>query len=460
MEIASSDMHDMSWHEEVGEMRCALRLLRAAGASTGTGKVVVLGIACPYARRHFRAALATRPWWSVWEVPAGGASAGCEESADGPSSAWRTAMRLGATAALLEYEDIDWDAASGSDAAVVVNNYCVRKGLGRKANFARAVARHIVKCKSPHPCPLRDGVPHTAVIDMVPVFHTRPAWMDYRSAVADAVADAEELLGGLPAGGAAILKPSLTNKGAEISIVHTLDEVVAAVKAARDIGQWVLQEYVDRPLLVDGRKFHLRAYVLATAALRGYLFVDGLALLATHPYTSAAAGGGAVDTFAHITNTCVNVDAAGFDEARLVRRISELPAQWVADGTCATAAVADERLAALRRDMASLTAHCFAAVDGNAAAYMPLANGFELYGVDFLVDAEWRVWVLEWNPTPDIKQTGSRLDGMIADMVDGVVALALDARLPAVGTAETGAMLTMCVGDSAHGWQLVYESHR
>jgi tubulin---tyrosine ligase len=382
---------------------------------------------------------------------------------------WEAAVAAGATAALLEYEDVDWEVASKSD-GVVVSNFCVRKGLGRKANFARSVTRHLVKCK-PRPtgtvCPLAAGVPATAVIDTVPVFHARPSWMDFRSALAEATADAEELLEGLGPAGAAILKPSLTNKGAEIAIVRTMEEVVAAVRAARDIGQWVLQRYIDPPLLVDGRKFHLRAYVLATGALRGYLFTDGLALLAAHEYApltaaTAAASDAHVDTYAHITNTCVNAGAAGFDEGRLVRTISELPAQWVADGTCATAADAAARLEAMRRDMAALTAHCFAAVDGDAAAYMPLAHGFELYGVDFMVDAAWRVWVLEWNPTPDIKQTGARLDGMIARMVDGAVALALDARLPAgeVAGSRFAGPPPAALGEIAHDWELVYASPR
>jgi hypothetical protein len=58
---------------------------------------------------------------------------------------------------------------------------------------------------------------------------------------------------------------------------------------------------------------------------------------------------------------------------------------------------------------------------------MPLPfPSFELYGVDFLVDEAFRVSLLEFNPSPDVKQTGKRLDGIIARLLDGVVGLATD----------------------------------
>lgn len=60
-----------------------------------------------------------------------------------------------------------------------------------------------------------------------------------------------------------ILKPSTLNKGADLAFGEGFEPLRKAIHASPDIREWVLQEYVDRPLLVQGRKFHLRAYVLA-----------------------------------------------------------------------------------------------------------------------------------------------------------------------------------------------------
>ena len=49
----------------------------------------------------------------------------------------------------------------------------------------------------------------------------------------------------------------------EVFVVRDFEEVREAVHAWTDIREWVLQAYVDRPLLFRRRKFHLRTYVLA-----------------------------------------------------------------------------------------------------------------------------------------------------------------------------------------------------
>ena len=52
------------------------------------------------------------------------------------------------------------------------------------------------------------------------------------------------------------------------------------VNANEDLREWVLQRYIERPLLVGGRKFHLRAYALCVGSLSAYVFSEGLALFA------------------------------------------------------------------------------------------------------------------------------------------------------------------------------------
>ena len=50
-------------------------------------------------------------------------------------------------------------------------------------------------------------------------------------------------------------------------------------------------------------------------------------------------------------------------------------------------------------------------------------------GLDFMVDESLRVWLLEVNPGPDFKQTGRRLESVVATMLDDSVTVALDRHL-------------------------------
>jgi len=55
----------------------------------------------------------------------------------------------------------------------------------------------------------------------------------------------------------------------DISVVRSWGGVLDSLESTNDVREWVLQRYIPRPLLVeDGRKFHLRVYVVCIGALR------------------------------------------------------------------------------------------------------------------------------------------------------------------------------------------------
>ena len=376
----------------------------------------IVDVECGYTKRHLDNSFRRRPWWSI-------------------STAQSDAAAAAVPLKIVEYEALEWDEVC-KEPHVVTNNFMVRKGLCRKANFASIMARHVQKCGAA--CPLARGIPKTAVIDTVPVFHDRPSWLDFRGAMSEALLEAEELMSSDDGGNGSntqqqqrlwILKPSLANKAAEIFIVTSLEEVEAAVKLWRDIGQWVLQSYVDRPLLLGGgRKFHMRVYALANGALDVYVFSEALVLMAVEPYAPSAKDTSA--RHAHITNTCVGTEHGGFLEEKFVRKFSELPELLLDEGAVADVQEAQQRVAALKTGIHASVAHVFAGLEGGIKGYMPIPNAFELYGLDFLVDADWQLYLLEANPTPDIKQTGARLDHVIGDLIEGMLRIGVDSRFP------------------------------
>lgn len=54
-----------------------------------------------------------------------------------------------------------------------------------------------------------------------------------------------------------------------------------------------------------------------------------------------------------------------------------------------------------------------------------LPNAFEVFGVDFVLDADKNVSILEVNAYPDFKQTGDSLGGIIQRLFNGVVKVAV-----------------------------------
>lgn len=348
---------------------------------------------------------------------------------------------------------------------VITNNFCVRKGLGRKAGLAKALGNHCTRCTC-LPCPIVTAVPRTLIIDSTSIFINRPKWLDYRSAVAECLYEVDDMISEAldkysstsNNGGTKplwILKPSITNKGADIHIVSSFEEVKHYITSLPELGQWVLQEYVSNPLLLhlpvlsstqvdNGHKFHLRVYVVAVGALSVFVYPETLVLIAPQVYDQHNPS----NIGAHITNTCVGVDDKSFTETLHVRCLSELPSILYQGATVQKLTNDHRNISSLKeatqivdkiyKDICSIVAHTFAAMEGDVGGYMPIPRCYELYGVDFLVTSDadpneetyyYTVKLLEYNPSPDIKQTGNRLDYIIENMMNGVISLTIDQRI-------------------------------
>jgi tubulin---tyrosine ligase len=415
----------------------------------------ILAVDCPYAFRHFSDAFARRPWWRVITNGPG------VPIVDGTDEGSVFIKHNKVALQIDEYERVDWDVvmkggkAGDSGYCPMTNNFCIRKGLSRKANFALQMSRHARRFPE---SAIAKALPETALIDTVPVFHSRPHWLDLRSALNEALLDADEAIeaAAKEAGSKGeskqpplwILKPSLGNKAMEIAIVSTIEQVTAFLKEWRDIGQWVLQRYIERPLLLNGgRKFHIRLYVLVNAAMEVYVFREALLLFAVNKYNPEDGG---KDLHSHITNTCVGVTHSSFNEEDYVKRLSDLPSLLAEREGVDDPSLYLDKAAALYSRICSVVSDCFLALERETSVYMPLEGCFELYGADLVLEEQEEQVdsylddkaesstkisiplprVLEFNPTPDIKQTGKKLDFLIGGLVEGVMKICVDSRLP------------------------------
>jgi len=128
------------------------------------------------------------------------------------------------------------------------------------------------------------------------------------------------------------------------------------------------------------------------------------------------------DKFSHITNTFQQQDHPSFVEEECVLLLEDmetiLKQQGVADPGTVTSKMMD--------DIGGIMSEVFDAYRGEFSVFQPLPNCFEVFGVDFLVDEDYHVWLLEVNPGPDFKQTGKRLHYVIQDLVSGMVDIATD----------------------------------
>ena len=166
---------------------------------------------------------------------------------------------------------------------------------------------------------------------------------------------------------------------------------------------FIAQPYIHPPLLVDSTKFHIRTYVLALGRFQVYVYNKMLALFAPSPYVPPWED---ASPSAHLTNTCLQGTSP---DSSSVRLFDDLP-------------LSDSLKESIRREIGEVVGEAFeAAARSMTIHFQPLHNAFEVFGVDFLVDAEGRTWLLEVNSFPDFKQTGGGLKRLVEGLWEGVL---------------------------------------
>jgi hypothetical protein len=194
-----------------------------------------------------------------------------------------------------------------------------------------------------------------------------------------------------------IAKPSRGTGGQNM----TISRDVAALAAKPDV---VVQRYVERPYLVDGRKGHVRLHGVVTSLdpFRAYLQAEGVVRFAPETYDVSDAG--LADVHAHVTNTALHKDhpklvvsqKAEEENVGAVWSLSAYLDRLKADGV---------DVGALREELKSLVRGFLRMVHaegvfGAQARYPRRSFPAKLFGLDVLIDADAKPWLIEAQRKP------------------------------------------------------------
>lgn len=330
------------------------------------------------------------------------------------------------------YEEIDFDHIMSHPSTSLANSFVIRKALIRKHYLSTTIANWTSK------------YPESLLKT-----HFQPAFdfeLDFAEFLDEALLEAYELRESLQSNETKpenekewwILKPGMSDRGQGIRLFNSeaqLQEIFEEWEVDEDtededgdqdnaqgesdsrlnpkneqgvvtsqLRHFVAQPYIHPPLLLpsaDERKFHIRTYVLAVGSLKVYVFKEMLALFAEKTYKAPwEEDDEARDLSRHLTNTCLQEN--GSSTAGTVRSywslddvVPGLEAGWKDRAFDQICAVTGETFEAASRGM--------------LVHFQTLPNAFELFGLDYLIDATGNAWLLEVNAFPDFGQTGEEL---------------------------------------------------
>jgi hypothetical protein len=176
-----------------------------------------------------------------------------------------------------EFERIDWGsglsgdtAKDGSTGPLIVASYPVRKGLIRKAQLAFLLRKYCAKR------------PQSILHRTFPETHLM--CVDDAEYLEEALNDVYEVRDMVPGRDMWIMKASMVNRAMGIHLIACVEDVERIVTDPQyeEIREWVMQRYIQRPLLVNGCKFHVRVYCLAVGNLKVYMWDQMLVRHMTH----------------------------------------------------------------------------------------------------------------------------------------------------------------------------------
>ncbi|GBG25411.1 Tubulin glycylase 3C [Hondaea fermentalgiana] len=310
-----------------------------------------------------------------------------------------------------EYEHLQWFGKQFSSGRSLVSCYYNRKGLIRKGHLAYILEKWRAK--------------HTDRLPLAPKSYILT--LDAEASGEDpleAIVQRAVEKSGFPGfeGKPWILKPSVTNQANGIAVIDSGDGLNTVMEKADEMqraGDFVLQDYLP-PLLLDRRKFHLRVFMLLNGNLTAYVSPEFLAIFSLEPYENAPLE----HTRAHLTNIAHQEVLSEDDQHRCMRLFEETIPDMVACGAVKDEEEGKARFEAVRKRVFDMCAELVEAVSSELT-FQPRANCFELFGLDFMIDPDWHVWLLEANAEPDLSKAGDRLqpviDGILRDTLSIVV---------------------------------------
>ncbi|KAL4488030.1 hypothetical protein ABPG72_009368 [Tetrahymena utriculariae] len=214
-----------------------------------------------------------------------------------------------------------------------------------------------------------------------------------------------------------LIKPGNQNQGRGIVIYKNQNDIINFFQNQLNQQQWILQKYIEKPLLYKNRKFDIRMWALITCKNEIFFYHDGYMRTSSHDYNLENCSSNI-----HLTN---NFQQKYFQNYGLYEPGNTLPIdqlfEYISFNNKDQASQIKNLLISRMKD---IIIDSFLAARKNMVQQKKYLS-FELFGYDFLLDEDLRVWLLEINSNPYLGTPNEEMKNLIPKMIEEMLDIIL-----------------------------------
>ncbi len=219
-----------------------------------------------------------------------------------------------------------------------------------------------------------------------------------------------------------LLKPAAMNQGRGIEIFkNDLAGIKKSLQSKPLGGLWVLQKYVERPLLYKGRKFDIRVWALITWKIELFYYRFGYIRTSSYEYSLDSSESSSNGKYVHLTNNCLQQFGKEYGKYEDGNTIGFH--QFITYLNTHHPTINFEKDIVPRMKDIIIDTYLAAKDSINPRKRK---NCFELLGYDFLIDEDFKVWLLEVNTNPYLGIPNHYIEGVMPKLLNDMLELALD----------------------------------
>ena len=219
-----------------------------------------------------------------------------------------------------------------------------------------------------------------------------------------------------------LIKPAALNQGKGIEVFRTLKEIIRSLRSKPMNSLWVIQKYIEKPLLFNGRKFDIRMWALATGKHEFFYYKHGYLRTSSSEYDTKAN-----DNYIHLTNNCLQKFGENYGVYEKGNTLSFEVFQEYLDFSYPQYKL-DFKTHFLPRIKDLM-------IDTYLSSKKTIHKSkrktvFELFGYDFLIDEDFRVWLIEVNTNPYLGVPNEYIEKLLPEMLDDMLEITVDHYIP------------------------------